>query len=234
MATRPNEWKQPAVVTLTLPSGNQVDVRPPDIMSLVLSDQYTEIPNGMLEQVSRQFSGNSADREITCHSGLRLPDVGEPVQQGSGASMVRGRVVSVRGEADFFVATVSLLMGSQFKYDPENAMTSAIRFGGNNQAVLVRDAEARWKPTAQEFPQMGRFTRLIVCSAVVEPKIVETVAYPEKELAYSSLSSEDRQFIFEWAMPTEEVRPAEKFSQEPSTNLPAAPDVQGIWPDTSG
>jgi hypothetical protein len=233
MATRPNAWPQPETTTLTLPSGGEIDARQPDIMSLVMSDNYTQIPNGLLEQVSRRFSGQSADRELVCHSGLRLPDAGEPVQQGQGRDMVRGRVVSARGEADFFKVTVSLLMGSQFNIDPLTPNGTMIRFGGANQAVIIEDNEAKWQPKPEDFPRLGAFTRLIVCAAAVSPKLVETVTDPETELAYSRLSSADRDFIFAWAMPSE-VRPAETFPQEPPTNLPAAPHVRAVPLESSG
>lgn len=227
MATQAKEWKRAPVTTLTLPSGNQMDVRPVDMMSLVMSDNYTQIPNGLLEQISRQFNGSSADRELTCHSGMRLPDKGEPVQQGQGRDMVRGRVIDVRGEADLFTITVSLFSGKAFKVVEGDDFASTIRFGGANQAVLLADTEARWKPSATDFPQMGKFTKLIVCSAAVSPRLVETVTDPDTQLAYDDLTSDDRTFIFEWAMPSE-VRPAEVFPQGQATGLPVTPDVQGI------
>jgi hypothetical protein len=145
--------------------------------------------------------------------------------------MIRGRVVSARGEADFFKVTVSLLMGSAFRIDP--AGESMIRFGGANQAVLVQDTEAKWQPKPEDFPRLGAFTRLIVCAAAVAPKLVEAVTDAETELAYSRLSSADRDFIFTWAMPSE-VRPAETFPQEPATNLPAAPHVRAVPLEPSG
>jgi len=217
MATRPSEWAQPATIELTLPSGNVVEVRPIDLIGLMMSSENQSIPNGLLEQIGRQISGLAPDRELVCHSGLRLPDVGEPVSQG----LNRGLVVTAKGNEQYFVATVSMQAGDKFE-------VGEIRFGGMNAAIVESERAKKWTladeeggDTAGVLRDMGAFIDLIARAAAVNPRWVTEVQNPDEEILISRVSKADRMFVFGWAMPSE-VRPASTFPAESTASLAAS------------
>lgn len=219
-------WVDDPTEKLALSSGNTIEVRAVDIMSLVMSADNDAIPNGLLEQISAQLSGQSPDQELTCHSGLRLPGRGEPITQG----LIRGKVVDVTGTEESFTARVSMVAGTRFT-------PGEIRFGGNSVAMLESARDYQWRigggdaeKARKELPELGNFIDLIVRAASVSPKLVKEVIDPETEVAISRVKQADKMLIFNWAMPRE-VRPAGTFPQEPTASLAPAPDLQAVQPE---
>ncbi len=208
---------------MPLPSGNTVKVKPVDLMGLIMSGDNASIPNGLLDQLSAQLSGQAPDRELVCVDGYQLPQPGEPCEQGA----IRGTVVSATGTVDRFTVRVSMISAGTIQ-------PGEVRFGGMNMAKVRESRQWTWRlgdgdpqKAREELPQMGALIELIVRAAVVEPRLVVEVNDPETELAIQRVSSVDRMAIFQWAMPTE-VRPAGSFPAKPAAGVAAASDVQNV------
>jgi len=221
-------WHDDPTTKLDLSKGNSIEVAEVDMLALVMSADNEDIPNGLLEQISAQLSGQAPDQEIVCHSGVRLPMRGEPVVQGK----VRGTVVDVSGTEEQFTARVSIPSGAALEAGKE------IRFGGNSVAMLESVRPWTWRigggdanKAREELPQMGNFINLIVRAASRMPKVVNEVTDPETEISIKRLKSADKMIIFNWAMPRE-VRPAGTFPQESAASVAAASDVQGVQPES--
>ena len=221
------QWNDDPTEILTLSNDNQVEVRQVDLPGLVMSAGNEDIPNGLLEQVSANLSGQAPDLMLTCHSGVKLPERHEPVTQG----LVRARVVDVMGDKENFTVRVALLAGKTFT-------PGEIRFGGINMATLASVDDYAWRlgdgdpdKAREQMPKVLKFIELIVRAASVKPKFVVEVTDPETEVALSRLKLEDKMKIFNWAMPRE-VRPAGTFPQRPAAGVAAAPDVQGLQPES--
>lgn len=222
-------WNDEPTETLQLSNNNSIQVAPVDIMGLVLSSENGDIPNGLLEQLSAQLSGQAPDQELVCHSGVRLPIRGEPVIQGT----IRGSVVDVTGNEEHFTVRVSVPTGVAFQADKE------VRFGGISVAMVESVKPWAWRigggdveQARKDLPELGNFIDLIVRAASVLPKVVKEVIDPETEISIKRLKQIDKMTIFNWAMPRE-VRPAGTFPQEPAAGVVITPDVQGI-PTESG
>lgn len=219
MGTSPRDWKKPPTHTLKLPSGNEIEVQQIELVGLVLSDDNADIPNSLLAQISNQFSGQSPDVELFCYGGLGLPGRGDPVEQDE----TRGQVVDVRGTAESFVITVSVIGGKGFTTGP-------VRFGGMNQATIQAHQEARLKlNSASDLAEFSSFVNLVARAASVYPKLVKEVKDPDTEILDTAVAIQDRMAIFYWAMPSE-VHPAGAFPEEPAAGVAATSDVQGIQP----
>jgi len=220
-------WNDDPTEKLLLSNNNSMEVRPIDMMALVMSSDNQDIPNGLLEQISAQLSGQAPDQELVCHSGLRLPMRGEPAMQKS----LRGNVVDVTGDEEHFTVRVSVPSGIPFQ-------PGEIRFGGMSMATVESVNQWQWRIGAgdaerarQELPELGGFIDLIVRAASVMPKVVKEVVDPETEIDIKRVKQADKMVIFNWAMP-HEVRPAGTFPEEPAAGVAAAPDVQGIQPES--
>jgi hypothetical protein len=219
-------WIEDPTTELILPSANKIQVRQVDMMALVMSADNEAIPNGLLEQISSQMSGQQPDIELECHSGVRLPSRGEPAMQG----VLRGKVVDVTGNEERFTVRVS--MASSGKFTP-----GEIRFGGNSVATLESVQDYQWRigggdaeQARRELPQLGNFINLIVRAASVSPKLVKEVTEPETQWPVDRVTQADKMMIFNWAMPRE-VRPAGTFPQKPAAGVAVTPDVQGVSPE---
>lgn len=221
-------WNDDPTEKLLLSNNNSMEVRPIDMMALVMSSDNQDIPNGLLEQISAQLSGQAPDQELVCHSGLRLPMRGEPAMQKS----LRGNVVDVTGDEEHFTVRVSVPSGIPFQ-------PGEIRFGGMSMATVESVNQWQWRIGAgdaerarQELPELGGFIDLIVRAASVMPKVVKEVVDPETEIDIKRVKQADKMVIFNWAMP-HEVRPAGTFPEEPAAGVAAAPDVQTVQPESS-
>ena len=219
-------WHDDPTETLVLSNNNSIQVAPIDLMGLVMSSDNKDIPNGLLEQISAQLSGQAPDQELTCNSGLRLPVRGEPVSQ----STVRGSVVDVTGTEEQFTVRVAIPSGLPIK-------PGEIRFGGISVAMVESVREWSWRigggdadKARRDLPELGGFIDLIVRAASVLPKVVKEVTDPETELDIKRLKQADKMVIFNWAMP-HEVRPAGMFPQEPAAGVVITSDLQGISPE---
>lgn len=220
-------WNDDPTETLELSNKNSIQVQSIDLIGLAMCSDNQDIPNGMLEQLSAQLNGQAPDQELTCHSGLRLPIRGEPVMQGN----LRGSVVDVTGTEERFTVRVSVPSGTPFK-------AGEVRFGGMSVAMIESIREWQWRLDTDNIEQarlglaeFGNFLNLIVRAASVMPKVVNEVVDPETEIDINRLKQVDKMIIFKWAMPRE-VRPAAMFPEEPAASLAAAPDVQGIQPES--
>src|SRR5689334_808023 len=159
----PINWIEEPTTEVKLPSGNVMQARVVDMVALVMSADNEAIPNGLLEQISTQLSGQSPDVELECHSATRLPNRNEPCQQGT----LRGKVVDVTGTKECFTARVSMVSARQFA-------PGEIRFGGNCVAMLESARPYAWRigggdaeQARKELPQLGSFISLVARSASV-------------------------------------------------------------------
>lgn len=221
-------WIDEPTEVLSLPSGNKITAKSVDLLGLIFSAENDSVPNGLLEQLSAQLSGQAVDRELLCVKGYRIPQPGEPVEQGQ----VRGTVVSATGVNEQFTVRVSMITTGEFK-------TGELRFGGMNVAMLEENREWGWRigngdveQARKELPQMGAFIEMICRAAAVMPKLVKEVTDPETEMAISRMGAKDRMALFQWAMPRE-VRPASMFPQEQAAGLASTSDVQAVPPVAS-
>lgn len=221
-------WIEDPTTEVSLPSGNTIKLRTVDMMALVMSAENAAIPNGLLEQISGQLSGQAPDQELVCHSGApRLPNRGEPCSQGQ----LRGTVIDVTGTEEAFTIRVSVPSGQPFK-------AGEIRFGGICNATVQSVSQWAWRigggdaeKARKELPELGNFINLIVRAASVEPKLVNEVLDADTEWPIAKVSQADKMVIFNWAMPRE-VRPAGTFPEGPTAGVAAAPDLQGIQPES--
>lgn len=68
-----------------------------------------------------------------------------------------------------------------------------------------------WKMERSDMPKMSAFIDLVVRASLVDPVIKDNPVYENGEIHIDDLDLADKIKIFEWAMPTEEVRAAERF-----------------------
>lgn len=216
-------WIEDPIEVLKLPSGNTVKAKLVDLTGLVMSSENESIPNGLLEQLSAQLSGQAVDRELVCAKGYRMPQPGEPCEQ----DQVRGTVVSAQGTPEGFTVRVSMISTGSFQ-------PGELRFGGMNMAMLEENREWSWRvgggdieQARKELPQMGAFIEMVARAALVEPRLVKVVNDPTTELAADRMKFDDKLYIFGWAMPRE-VRPAGMFPEKSPAGLAPASDVQGV------
>lgn len=226
----PYSWIEPDTFEVSLPSGNVIKkAQLVDVMAIMMSADNQFVPNGLLIQVSDQISGKTPDVELTCTSGLKMPEKNEPVSQGN----IRGTVVSSEGSLDRFKVRIAMVAGTNFAL-------GEVRFGGMNMAVVESIGRWQWRPgngdatlARVEMPQLGSFINLIVKSGCVEPQVVDEVTDPETQIPISKLTQMDKLAIFMRCSP-KEVRPAATFPVQPTASVASAPDVQSVSSESSG